>query len=720
MSKKTEKNKYEKRKDKVKKQNDLLVLKGINKFWTVHILEIIYIFLVEITTKALLGNLSFDYSLLRIFLSSCIFSLIITLITTNLPTKWRRVLLVIFNFFIVFYAWLQLGFMNFLGAFMSLGNAEQGTKITDYIVEFVCAYKPVLHLVYLPFILVILYLVFERYITRSGFNEKFEFKSLIKDIALLVYMALLCFGYYVTLEVSFMQNRLQTVSNKSLFKYPSNPSIAITNFGTSVYLILDVKGTIFGGDSGVEIKTSPNKPIEDIEEDKKRKIDDTAWQKLIEEEDNETLNKLNNYFINRNIAEYNEYTGLFEGKNLIMIMLESISEAVFHEEYKEYFPTLYKLYNEGITGVNNYSPRNNCATGESEMTSQNSLYSIGTTCTVNTYKKNTYPEALMYMLKKNGYYTSAYHDYTDQYYSRKVFEEKYGSSKFYGVKELGMSYDPAYREWPSDVVFMESAVPKFIDQDKFASYMITVTAHTPYIYSSKMGNKHLEMFEDTEFPTTVKRYLSKVKEDDLAMESLLTQLEESGKLDDTVIVIFGDHYPYGLSDKDYQVIAPWDTSIHQEVDRTPFIIYNSEATPRKIEKYTTPLDYTPTILNMLGIEYDPRLYMGHDIFSKYSDFAVFPDNSWQSSIGFYNATKGVFYPSEGSSYNDEDIIEVNNEVEAMRSMSGLAIKKNYFKYLFDYFDEYEKEKEQKEQDEKTDTKDKNEESKSSNKKEAEE
>ena len=411
-----------------------------------------------------------------------------------------------------------------------------------------------------------------------------------------------------------------------------------------------------------------------------------------------SLNTLNNYFINRPISEKNEYTGLFEGKNVIFIMLESVSQAVFSEQYKDYYPTLYKLYTEGITGVNNYSPKNNCATGESEMTSQISLYSIETTCTVNTYRKNVYPEALMSMLGKNGYYTSAYHDYTDQYYYRSVFENNFGSSKYYGVKDLGMSYSNLYKEWPSDLTFMETALPYFIDKEKFASYMITVSGHAPYMYSSTLGDKYLSLFDDLDVDKATKRYLSKIKVVDTALEYLLDELENKGILDDTVLVLFGDHYPYALSDKEFQSIADYDISENQEVDRTPFIIYNSETPHEEITKYTTPLDYTPTILNLFGIDYDPRMYLGNDVFSDYTDFAVFPDNSWQSSKGFYSASKGEFIPKEGESITDEEIIEINNEITDLRNMSALAIKKDYFNYLFKYFDEYEKLQKEKEEE----------------------
>ncbi|HBA37707.1 MAG TPA: hypothetical protein DCY94_03205 [Firmicutes bacterium] len=688
---------YEKRKAKIKRQNDLLNMRGIPKFWTILLVEIILIFSVEMIAKLILDTFSFDYSLLRIFLSSCLIATLTTLFSTNLPLKLRRGFMGVINFFVTFYAWLQLGFVNFLGSLMSLGNAEQGTKITDYIGEFLMSFKPVIHLIWIPFILFIIYLVFERYITRDGFEKKIPLKSFINTMAIIVFLALLSFGYYVTLEANFMQNRLQSVSNRNLFKYPSNPALAVKNFGTSVYFILDLKSTILGTGNADFTTSTPNVKNPEPEEDKyARHIDDEAWKNLIKIEENQDLNKLNNFLINRPITPKNDHTGIFEGKNLIMIMMESIGEAVFNEELAEYFPTLHKLYNEGITGSHNYSPRNNCATGDSEMISETSLYSIGTTCTPNTYKNNEYKNSLLYTLRNNGYYTSAYHDYTDQYYYRSTIEYKYGAYRYYGVTDLGMTYNPAYKEWPSDYTFMQKALPKFIDEKRFASYMVSVTAHTPYVYSSEMGNKNISLFKDTSYSTYTKRYLSKVKELDLALEYLLTELETKGILDDTVIVLFGDHYPYGLSNKDYQSIAYYDIEINQDIDRTPFIIYNSETRGEKIDKYTSPIDYAPTLLNLFGVDYDPRYYMGHDVFSEYTDFVAFPDNSWQNKTGFYNAAKGEFIPNAGSTYVDEEIIKINNEIVDLKNMSSLAIKKNYFEYLYKYFDEYAKLKQEKE------------------------
>ncbi len=659
--------------------------KCFSKFWVTLILETLYIFIVEMILKVLLDSFIWDYSILRIFLSSVAISVILTTLLNNTPNKVRKGILIFINFFIALYAWLQLGFTNYVGGFMSIGNASQGTKILSYIGDFVASYQLSSYILYVPFILSIVYNIFEHKLLKDGYNYKIDFKDHLNILIGVISFVLVCTLYYATLKVGFMQNKYQTVKNTQLFKYASSPALAIKNFGTTVYLGLDIKGSIFGGEEVTYTVDKDNTKSKSTT----RIIDDSAWNDLIEKEHNSILNTLNNYYINRTITDKNEYTGKFKDKNLIMIMMESVSEPVFLEQYKEYFPTLYKMYSEGMTVENNYSPRNNCSTGESEMTSQISLYTIGTTCTVNTYKNNEYRQSLFYKLRDSGYYTSAYHDYTDQYYSRSTYEYNLGHYRYYGVESLGVSWQYEYKEWPSDLEFMEKAIPKFIDQRRFATEMVSVSAHTPYNSSSKVGNKHLDLFKDTDYSISLKRYLSKVKELDLALELLLNTLEEKGILDDTVIVLFGDHYPYGLSDKDYQKLTTVDIKENSEVERTPFIIYNSATAGEKIDKVTTPLDYTPTLLNLFGVNYDPRQYMGNDIFSDYTDFAVFPDNSWQSSKGYYSASKGQFIPKEGAEEtSDEEIIKINQDISEMRMMSSLTISKNYFKYLYNYFDEY--------------------------------
>ena len=86
---------------------------------------------------------------------------------------------------------------------------------------------------------------------------------------------------------------------------------------------------------------------------------------------------------------------------------------------------------------------------------------------------------------------------------------------------------------------------------------------------------------------------------------------------------------------------------------------------------------------MFGINYDPRLYLGNDIFSEYDHRAYFADGSWQDEVGYYNASKGVFTSKdESNTYTNQEIIDINKQINLKQQMSALAIKNDYFNYLF--------------------------------------
>ena len=127
----------------------------------------------------------------------------------------------------------------------------------------------------------------------------------------------------------------------------------------------------------------------------------------------------------------------------------------------------YKLYSEGWAWENSYSPRNSCSTGNNEMSGMVSLYTINSSCTANMYKKNVYPHAIFNLFKKDGYTTSSYHNYTEQYYARKTIHPNMGSDKYYGVQDLGISYSNVYHEWPSDVDLIEKVL-EFYEDGKIA------------------------------------------------------------------------------------------------------------------------------------------------------------------------------------------------------------------------------------------------------------
>ena len=177
----------------------------------------------------------------------------------------------------------------------------------------------------------------------------------------------------------------------------------------------------------------------------------------------------------------------------------------------------------------------------------------------------------------------------------------------------------------------------------------------------------------------MKRYLAKAIEFDQSLEYLIDSLEKDGKLDDTVIVIFGDHHPYNL-DFDYLAErSPVDRYEDLNEDLMPFIIYNSTVEPQVISKTASTFDIVPTLANLFDLNYDPRYYIGKDLFSDEETIALFPTGSWVTDKAIYFASKND-YKLKDDSVDEEYIKEINKILENKFTASDNTLKKDYFKY----------------------------------------
>lgn len=629
-----------------------------------------------------------DWAVFRIFLSCNLLSLLIAILTCFISELASKIVSSLVLFIATIYTILQAGFMNFLGVYISIGTSSQLGAVKGYIADYFASFDAIFWAMLLPFIM---YEVYKIFLERKLFQEYFKEESSIftkrenrrSAIIAMIVVVFLYLLYYQTLTIPFMQNELQLESTKSLFQKPENPNISVNQFGTSVFGILDVKTTLFATNSEEIIDfTQEEKPTEVT--DYTRIIDDSKWLELNNETTNQNYKTLNSYFMSRSITDKNEYTGQFAGKNLIVIMMESVGEIFLNPEY---YPTFYKMYTEGYGFTNNYSPRNSCATGNNEMSGMVSLFSIYRTCTANTYKENEYPESIFGLFNKAGYQTSSFHNYDETYYFRSTIHKNMGSKSYYGVKDLKIPYTREYKEWPSDILLMESSMEHIDTTKPFMAWLTTVTSHQPYYVSSEYGDKYLELFKDTDYSISTKRYMSKLKELDLALARLLELLSEKGILDETVIVLFGDHYPYGLHDEDIEMVLP-NALERNNIEKTPFVIYNSKMEGKQFNQYTSYLNIVPTLANLFNLEYDPRYYIGEDILSEayinsYKNRVLFADGSWENEKAYYNATTGKISYFGEETYSNEDIVKYNKEISNMIKMSNLAITSNYFKYLND-------------------------------------
>lgn len=645
-----------------------------NKVFFYSCLLTIGIFILEIFFKVIMGLSVFNWSVLRIFLGCIILSNIISLLISFLKRKYANIIVCVLLFLLGILFTAQGGMRNYLGTYMSLGTASQAHAIEYFIGDFFTSLNPWF---YMLFIIPILYVLYFIFLDKKFIDKSLKYKyNVVRCITVFVTI-ITCGLYYGTINFSFMQDKMQIVSNKELYKNPSMQNIAVSQYGLLGYEFLDIKSLVIKHEQTAETfaKYEPKEVT-----NYSRTIDDTAWDALQETETNKDYKTLNSYFMSKEITSKNDYTGMFKGKNLIVLMIESGSNVL--KNYPEYFPNFAKLYNNGWSWENAFSPRNSCSTGNNEMTGITSLYTINNTCTINTYKDNTYYESLFNLFNRANYHTSSYHDYTDHFYYRSIYHPNMGSQNYYDVNKLGIKLGSEYQPWPSDVELIEKAVPHFIDEDKYMAWLTTVSSHMTYKNSSKTGDMYLDLYKDEDWDMTAKRYMSKLKIVDNAIGELLQELEDNGKLEDTVIMLFADHYPYGLSNDAFAQIAKYDTSSNGDTDRTPFIIYNPSLEAKKFDDYTTFVNILPTLANLFALDYDPRLYGGTDLLSdSYEGIVVFADGSWRTDKAYYDATKSKINYIGADKYTDEEIISINTKVKNEMKMDNLAIKTNYFAYL---------------------------------------
>ena len=177
----------------------------------------------------------------------------------------------------------------------------------------------------------------------------------------------------------------------------------------------------------------------------------------------------------------------------------------------------------------------------------------------------------------------------------------------------------------------------------------------------------------------LKRYMAKLKVTDDALGVLLDTLEEKGVLKDTVIVLYGDHYPYGLADQDVQSAVSYDVADFYEIERTPFVIYNSELEPQVFSEKTSYMNLLPTIANLFDLDYDPRFYLGEDLFDEdFSGRVVFADSSWEDEVARYDARSGLVTYLWEEKYTTSELQQINYDINQKKQMSKLAISTNYF------------------------------------------
>jgi phosphoglycerol transferase MdoB-like AlkP superfamily enzyme len=409
----------------------------------------------------------------------------------------------------------------------------------------------------------------------------------------------------------------------------------------------------------------------------------------------------------------NEFTGVFSGKNMIFIMAESFSPIGVHRELT---PTLYKLMNEGFVFDNFYSPHVLSTIG-GEFSTLTGL--LPTQSILRNWRDHTptFPLAVGHSFTRAGYNANHAYSLTEGFfYERHQTRDTVGLTNHISCG-LGMErYIGAAQcsRWiQSDIQLVDTVLPwiseKALARDEdgnripFATYLLTMAGHGEYDGWNNVTTLYRRDVAQLPASLNSRVYVASQMDLDRAVGRLIAALRSIGELDNTVIAIVSDHYPYMLSLDQINELSTFDRDPIIDVNQSPFILWNSKMAagrldvgtrgqPRlidstvRVDRVGALVDVLPTLLNLWGIPFDSRLMMGRDLLCPVSSgLAVFADRSWVTDYGRFYAATNHFTPRQIDDVPvdlPEDYVNIINQFIASRfNLSESIVQHNYFSAL---------------------------------------
>ena len=410
------------------------------------------------------------------------------------------------------------------------------------------------------------------------------------------------------------------------------------------------------------------------------------FKTLANQETDETVKALHEYFDGIQPTNKNKYTGMFEGYNLIQVTAEGFSYLAID---KELTPTLYKMQNEGFKFNNFYTPLWGVSTSDGEYIATTGLIPKGGVWSYYISGKEDvfFPFSMPQQFLNSGLkIVRAYHNHTYTYYNRDISHKNIGFS----YKGIGNGLEKVVNSklWPeSDNEMIKGTTSEYIGNDRFMTYYMTVSGHSDYTKGDNYFVDHnWDRVAHLPYSDMVKGYLATQLALEDAMTYLVEQLEQAGIADDTVICLTTDHDPYGL-DKEYQEeLFGFPIKNKFDKDHSCLIMWCGELEdqePIVVDTPTSVLDILPTLSNLFGTEFDSRLMPGRDVFS---DAPVLVFNSgydWKTEYGTYISSSGEFHPvSEDVEIPEEYVATVKKIVRNKIRYCQLVLETDYFRSLF--------------------------------------
>ena len=603
---------------------------------------------------------------------------IMTFLCTLLPRIPGRILTVVLVAAEVIYAEVQLVYHAIFGNFMPISLAGMGENVvTNFGNQILYGIGqnivPIL-LLLIPLILVIVLLILHR-----APEHRTGWKQSLTSVGIVAVISLILGGMLFSQKgETFSVYEILTNVNTSTDTSYKNVGMLATTEQELRYMLLGVSQE----DSSLSSVSMGRSAAGRKYSSQEYNAMDIDFEALADSTDDEMLKSLDQFFDTMMPTRKNDYTGMLKDYNLITICAESFCPYFISEELT---PTLYKLSNTGII-FNNYYGTFQSVTTNGEYTMNMGLYpDMSRTKTQSSFdvsSNNYLPFCLGNALKNEGYQTWAYHDYIGDFYNRNVTHSNMGYTFKAADSGLNITVD-----WPSsDLEMMEASVDDYIDSGSpFHAYYMTFSGHYQYNWDNAMSAKNRDKVEDLPYSDTVKAYIACNLELEYALEYLMDRLEQAGVADKTCIVLTNDHYPYGLTEEEYNELAGEEIDTTFERYRNSFICYVPGLRENVyVDEYCSTADILPTLLNLFGVEYDSRLLEGTDVFSNNGiHMAILSDQSFiTKDFRFDAATETLTVTNPNVTVSDETLDNYRLYVSNKFALSTGILNNDYYGHVF--------------------------------------
>ena len=334
-------------------------------------------------------------------------------------------------------------------------------------------------------------------------------------------------------------------------------------------------------------------------------------------ENNEFI-EVSNYVKSNQINPNSELFGVAKDQNIIVISLESLQEFAINLEVngEEVTPFLNQFIQECYYFNNFYQQTSQGKTSDAEFITENSLYAADRGSAFYAKSQNQY-ESLASIFKGQGYYTAVFHANEKEFWNRETMYEALGFDHFFDESAFLVNEENSFGWGLTDEAFFEQTLDylKGLPQPFYAK-LLTLTNHYPFEIP--------EQYQYISSPETnneiVNHYITTVRYLDEALKSFITNLKESGLYDNTIIVMYGDHY--GLSESYYEDLAillqeeEITLNRHLDLQRVPFIIHlPNQEEGEVVSTVSGQIDMKPTLLNLVGLPVNAYINFGQDLFA---------------------------------------------------------------------------------------------------------